>query len=164
MNQKPATFDETIILYDKLIKNQIKQLKIYQQFDDYYQVGLIGLWDAYRKFDNTKSSFSAYAFTQVRGSLLTALRKEHRYKQSHHFYDTTMFEFFQGKSDNVLQKEIMEMYCKRLSPDQRKVIMGRFYDQKTFEEIAAEEGVSLSIIRSRYRYAIKKLKRQHFER
>jgi RNA polymerase sigma factor (sigma-70 family) len=164
MNEKPATFEETIVLYDKLIKNQIKQLTIYQHFDDYYQIGLIALWDAYQKFDSTKGSFSAYAKSTVRGNLLTALKKEHTYIQFHQLYDTIIPELLQDKwqIDSVLQKEIIEVYCKRLSKNQQKVIFGRFYYQKTFEEIAHDEQVPLSLVRSWYKHAINKLKLHRF--
>ncbi|GGE70580.1 sigma-70 family RNA polymerase sigma factor [Priestia taiwanensis] len=165
MNEKPATFDETVNLYQGFIKNQIKRLKIDpRKFDEFYQVGMIGLWNAYRNYNPNKGTFTTCVFVHVRGSLLTALRDEHKYNKAHHFYDTTMCDFFQGKSDIVLQKEIIEGYCQRLSPTQQKVIISKFVHNKSFEEIATEEGVPLTKVRSWYRYALEKLRHQEKRR
>ncbi|MFB6648972.1 RNA polymerase subunit sigma-70, partial [Bacillus toyonensis] len=46
---KPATFTETVVLYEGMIVNQIKKLGIYQDHEEYYQCGLIGLWYAYER-------------------------------------------------------------------------------------------------------------------
>ncbi|MDF4766701.1 sigma factor, partial [Vibrio parahaemolyticus] len=39
--------------------NQIKKLGIYQDYEEYYQCGLIGLWHAYERYDAKKGSFPA---------------------------------------------------------------------------------------------------------
>lgn len=73
---KPATFTETVVLYEGMIVNQIKKLGIYQDHEEYYQCGLIGLWHAYERFDAEKGSFPAYAVVTVRGYILERLKKE----------------------------------------------------------------------------------------
>ncbi|EEK97581.1 RNA polymerase sigma factor [Bacillus cereus BDRD-ST26] len=73
---KPATFKEAVVLYEGMIVNQIKKLGIYQDYEEYYQCGLIGLWHAYEKFDAEKGSFPAYAVVTVRGYILERLKKE----------------------------------------------------------------------------------------
>ena len=67
---KPATFKEAVVLYEGMIVNQIKKLGIYQDYEEYYQCGLIGLWYAYERFDPEKGSFPAYAVVTVRGYIL----------------------------------------------------------------------------------------------
>ncbi|PGA87746.1 sigma factor [Bacillus toyonensis] len=67
---KPATFTETVVLYEGMIVNQIKKLGIYQDHEEYYQCGLIGLWYAYERYEEGKGSFPAYAVITVRGYIL----------------------------------------------------------------------------------------------
>lgn len=64
------------MLYEGLIVNQIKKLGIYQDYEEYYQCGLIGLWHAYERYDAKKGSFPAYAVITVRGYILERLKKE----------------------------------------------------------------------------------------
>ncbi len=159
MNNKPATFDETVSQYNGLIKNQIKRLRIYKHFDEYYQEGLIALWEAYQRHDESKGSFSNYAFHTVRGKMLTKLKRESSH-ESRQQPSEEVEVFNQIYEPNLLQREVIESYCKQLSPNQQKVIIGRFYEDKTFEQIAAEEGVQPATVRSWYRYAFVKLKKQ----
>lgn len=159
MNKKPATFDEAVSQYNKLIKNQIKRLRIYKNHDEYYQTGLIALWDAYRKYDETKGSFSNYAFQTVRGNLLTKLRLENTY-ESRHQPSEEIDTHNQIYESTLLQRETIENYCEQLSPNQRKVIIGRFYEDKTFEQIAEEGRVKTATVRSWYRYACENLRKQ----
>ena len=73
---KPATFKEAVVLYEGMIVNQIKKLGIRQDYEEYYQCGLIGLWHAYERFDAKKGYFPAYALVTVRGYILERLKKE----------------------------------------------------------------------------------------
>lgn len=77
---KPVTFTETVVLYEKMIKNQMKKLCIYREYEEYYQCGLIALWRAYEKYEAEKGSFSAYALVTVRGYLLERLKKSDGFK------------------------------------------------------------------------------------
>lgn len=82
---KPATFTETVTLYEKMIKNQMKKLYLYRDYEEYYQCGLIGLWMAYEKYEEEKGTFAAYALVTVRGYLLEKLKKENRFQKRHTF-------------------------------------------------------------------------------
>ncbi len=46
-----------------------------------------------------------------------------------------------------------------LSEDQRRVVLARVYDEKTFAEIAAESGLPLGTVLTRMRRALEKLRR-----
>lgn len=69
-----SSFDQIASSFHPLIVSMIKRFHIYKDFDEYYQVALIGLWRAYQKFDESKGSFSAYAYTTVRGTILSYLK------------------------------------------------------------------------------------------
>ncbi|GAE31329.1 sigma factor [Halalkalibacter hemicellulosilyticus] len=77
------TFAEVAKQYEPLIRGQIKKLNIYRNREEFYQVGLIGLWRAYEQYDQEKGSFSTIALFKVRGCLLDFLRKEARYSEQH---------------------------------------------------------------------------------
>jgi len=69
-----SSFDQIASSFHPLIVSMIKKFHIYKDYDEYYQIALIGLWRAYQKFDENKGSFSAYAYTTVRGTILSHLK------------------------------------------------------------------------------------------
>jgi len=54
-----SSFDQIASSFHPLIVSMIKKFHIYKDYDEYYQIALIGLWRAYQKFDESKGSFSA---------------------------------------------------------------------------------------------------------
>ena len=122
---KPATFTEAVVLYEGLIVNQIKKLGIYQDYEEYYQCGLIGLWHAYERYDAKKGSFPAYAVITVRGYILERLKKEFAVQEKcvcvgeyeNHFY----FEDIEMKV-----KDFMSV----LDEKEKYIIFERFFCRK----------------------------------
>lgn len=47
----------------------------YHSFDDLFAYGLVGLWDAASKFDETKGAFHNYAEWRVKGAILDGIRE-----------------------------------------------------------------------------------------
>ncbi|KAB2445587.1 sigma-70 family RNA polymerase sigma factor [Bacillus luti] len=150
---KPATFKEAVVLYEGMIVNQIKKLGIYQDHEEYYQCGLIGLWHAYEKFDAEKGSFAAYAVVTVRGYILERLKKEFavqekcvyvgEYEDSFHFEDIEM-----------RAKDLMSV----LEEKEKYIIFERFFAGKTMGEIALETEMTYYQVRWVYRQALAKMR------
>ncbi|QDI90440.1 hypothetical protein EPH95_03970 [Salicibibacter halophilus] len=63
----------------------IRRLHIHSNLDDFLQVGYLGLWYAYRDYDEEKGPLSSYAFMRVRYEMLTMLRKDSTYQARHAF-------------------------------------------------------------------------------
>lgn len=71
---KSVSFEQIAESFHPLIVSMIQKHHIYKEQEEYYQLALIGLWKAYQKFDESKGSFSAYAYSTVRGTILMELR------------------------------------------------------------------------------------------
>ncbi|WP_231563803.1 sigma factor [Anoxybacillus sp. KU2-6(11)] len=54
----------------------IRKLHIRRHVDEYMQIGLIALWEAYERYDETKGSFCTFAFKMIRWRIVSQLRKE----------------------------------------------------------------------------------------
>lgn len=85
---KPNTFEDCLNQYARMIKSLIKTIRIYKNYEDYYQVGLIALWNAYEHYNQEKGSFSNHAYVTVRGHLLNEMAKESKYEQRFTVVDT----------------------------------------------------------------------------
>ncbi|PTC13543.1 sigma-70 family RNA polymerase sigma factor [Bacillus wiedmannii] len=150
---KPATFTETVVLYEGMIVNQIKKLGIYQDHEEYYQCGLIGLWHAYERFDAEKGSFPAYAVITVRGYILERLKKESAL-QERNVYVGEYEEIFTFEDAEIRAKDFMSV----LDEKERYIIFERFFVGKTMGEIASEMEMTYYQVRWVYRQALEKMR------
>ncbi|PEL16727.1 RNA polymerase subunit sigma-70 [Bacillus wiedmannii] len=150
---KPATFTETVVLYEGMIVNQIKKLGIYQDHEEYYQCGLIGLWHAYERFDAEKGSFPAYAVITVRGYILERLKKESTL-QERNVYVGEYEEIFTFEDAEIRAKDFMSV----LDEKEKYIIFERFFVGKTMGEIASEMEMTYYQVRWVYRQALEKMR------
>ncbi|HDR6269316.1 TPA: sigma-70 family RNA polymerase sigma factor [Bacillus cereus] len=150
---KPATFKEAVVLYEGMIVNQIKKLGIYQDHEEYYQCGLIGLWYAYERYDAEKGSFPAYAVVTVRGYILERLKKESTVQERY---------VCVGEYENIFHFEDVEMKVKDfmsvLDEKEKYIIFERFFVGKTMGEIALEMEMTYYQVRWMYRQALEKMR------
>ncbi|MGN4425578.1 sigma-70 family RNA polymerase sigma factor [Bacillus cereus group sp. MYBK30-1] len=150
---KPATFTETVVLYEGMIINQIKKLGIYQDYEEYYQCGLIGLWYAYERYDAEKGSFPAYAVVTVRGYILERLKKE-CVVQERYVCVGEYEERFECEDAGTRAKDFMSVLDER----ERHIISERFFTGKKIGEIATEMGMTYYQTRWVYRQALEKMR------
>ena len=64
-----------------MIYQIIHSLHIYKNHDEFYQIGLIALWEASNQFDETKGAFLSYAYATVKGRILTEIAKQKQDKR-----------------------------------------------------------------------------------
>ncbi|ABS23973.1 sigma-70 family RNA polymerase sigma factor [Bacillus cytotoxicus] len=152
---KPVTFTEAVTLYEKMIKNQMKRLCLYKDYEEFYQCGLIGLWMAYERYEEEKGSFSNYAFVTVRGYLLEKLKKENRFQTYHTCFEQEHFEHVCGVVE--VSSEVHE-YMSVLNEREKHVITESFFMGKSIDEIAGEMGLTYYQVRWIYRQAFKKMR------
>ncbi|MCU5114371.1 sigma-70 family RNA polymerase sigma factor [Bacillus wiedmannii] len=150
---KPATFTETVVLYEGMIVNQIKKLGIYQDHEEYYQCGLIGLWHAYERFDAEKGCFPAYAVVTVRGYILERLKKESAL-QERNVYVGEYEEIFSFEDVGLRVQDFMSV----LDEKEKYIIFKRFFVGKTMGEIASEMEMTYYQVRWVYRQALEKMR------
>lgn len=62
---KPVNFADTVVLYEGMIIGQIKRLNTYQDHEEYYQCGLIGLWHAYERYVCVREYDERFEFEDV---------------------------------------------------------------------------------------------------
>ena len=162
MVESQLTVDEVIECYAPIVKKQLKQLQIHKDYDDYYQLGMIALWEAYKRFDPEKGIFATFAIHTVRGRLLTELSKEKTYAARHHVTDEGFHYIVDERNASMLEVEIIECYMETLSERQQTWIKETILEGKTTSEIAKDYNVSVHTVRSWKKAAIKKMKMKLF--
>ncbi|MGA9290294.1 MAG: sigma-70 family RNA polymerase sigma factor [Anaerobacillus sp.] len=151
-------FQELASSYFPLIRNQIKKLHLTNEYKTYEQAGLIALWECVKNYDETKGSFSAYAYLKVRGKLIDEFRKEMRlYKQLEvqNQWEKHEESHFVPQFENEL-----ENYMILLTENQRKWVEHVIVGGMTMKAVASEEGVTLEAVKSWRKSALLKLKKE----
>lgn len=153
-------FEETVEQYDKMIYSIIHSLHIYKQVDHYYSVGLQALWEASIKFKEEKASFTTFAYSMIRGRILTELRREAYWNSKNLNMAQHLFEsLYECKYvEDYLQKEALLSYCHQLTEYQKRWVIHTFLYGRSLDEIADIYSVSKNAVKSWRRDALKKLR------
>lgn len=151
-------FETILNKYEPLIRGQLKKLNIYKNYDEFYHVGVIGLWEAYKKYDEKKGEFSTFAYFYVRGRMLSFLKQESQYDGRHFFVEqiaetATVLSESPPFIDDLLKKHLTTLTAREKLWIEEAMILG-----KKTAEIASDYDVSISTVKSWRRLAIKKLK------
>lgn len=145
--------------YEAMIWKVIHSLNIYKNKEEFYQIGLIALWEASRGFDPMKGSFTTYAYSYVRGRLLTELTKRRKYEDTQ--TATAKEEFWESivddKSTIPLEGECILAYCSQLTEPQKKWVLYTSLADLSIKQIAEIENVSVSAVKAWRKGARKKL-------
>jgi len=155
------SFEEVLEQYRPMIYHMIRRLRIYKNVDEFEQIGLIALWEAYQNMQEDKGSFTGYAYATIRGKMLTALAKARKEGE------TVVYpkeEFWSVETDMSLRPplelETLLSYCDGLTENEKKWVVATFYLQLKPGEIAVIEGKSISAIKKWRKGALEKIKKQ----
>lgn len=154
------SFEELVEVHRPLILHILKTLHIYKDHDNYYQVGLVGLWEAQSRYNSEKGAFSTFAFSIIRGRVLSSLTKENQFYTR--FLPTEHDEQLDSSEESSelnLEEDILTTYCLDLTENQRKWIIGKIIQDKKIKDIALEHSVTEDAVKTWRREALKKLRK-----
>ncbi|WP_066067124.1 sigma factor [Neobacillus soli] len=155
------SFDQLVMQYTPMIHKIIQSLNIYKDQEEFFQTGLIGLWEANNRFDAKKGNFTNYAYTYIKGKLLSELVNsckygEHNACPEEDYWDTVE----DGAPCLPLEYELLLSYCQGLTLKETKWVLGTFLHDLSVREIAKEEKVSPSAVKQWKLGALKKMRAQ----
>lgn len=154
------SFEQVVEKEAWIVKSVIKNLHIYKDLDEYYQEGMIGLWEAFDRYDSSiGASFRTFAYYTIRGKLLTRLKKSKKDEDRQANLSEAVLE---TKEDELtiqpFELEMILTYCRGLSESQRRWVYKAIVECKRPKEIAEEEQVSIETVKSWRRYALQKMR------
>lgn len=145
--------------YSPMIYKIISSLSIYKNKEEFFQIGLIALWEARTKFDPVKGSFLNFAYLMVKGRMLNELRKEHHYDSRNTSFEIESFDKLLAR-DEPFPIENLQSYCEGLTGNQARWLILTFQEERTQSEIASQLGVSVAAVKSWRKTALKKLRKK----
>jgi RNA polymerase sigma factor (sigma-70 family) len=143
------SFEMLVTKYEPMIYKIIHSLHIYKNWEEYYQIGLIGLWEASTRFDPTKGNFMNYAYSIVKGKMQTEMTKSRLHEERNIYAKEEFWEGIEdSNSEMALEEKLLLSYCETLSKKQLKWLMYTLRSNLTVKEIAEKEGVSISAVKA----------------
>ena len=143
-----GNFEDTVRQFTPMIRSIIRSLHIYKNHGEFFQTGLIALWEAEQRFDSAKGVFSNYAYTYIKGNILNELNKERRLEERTVYPEDTFWEYAAAECwDQALERDIIVDYCQGLTPKQKEWVLSAVYHGMSVSEIACRHRVSESAVK-----------------
>ena len=126
------------------------------------QESMIMVWRRAETFNPESAGASTWIFTIARNKRIDKLRKDNRTLPD--LNDPSFFQIPVDKSDDILQRveeeKKIKNALKNLPPEQAKLILSAYYEEKSHRKIADETNLPLGTVKSRIRLAINRLRTQ----
>ena len=126
------------------------------------QESMIMVWRKAETFNPESAGASTWIFTIARNKRIDKLRKDSRPMPD--FNDPLFYKKPIDKSDDLLERvqeeKKIKNAIKNLPPEQAKLILSAYYDEKSHRKIADETNLPLGTVKSRIRLAINRLRTQ----
>ncbi|HLS07975.1 sigma-70 family RNA polymerase sigma factor [Lentibacillus sp.] len=81
MDKRQVTFDEIFKQNERRIHYYIHRLNIRDPHQEYYQEGLVAMWDAYEKYQPDKGPMATYFNYIIRNRMIDLMRKQNKEKE-----------------------------------------------------------------------------------
>ncbi|MDZ5473260.1 sigma-70 family RNA polymerase sigma factor [Bacillus sp. 31A1R] len=153
------SFNQLMKKYEPMIWKIIQTLHIYKNKEEFYQIGLIALWEANKRFDAKKGNITGYAYTYIRGKIQSEMTRMNHYKEHMVFPKTEFWNLIKDGENIPLETESILSLCKDLTMNQKKWVLYTLHDDFTTIEIARKEKVSLSAVKDWKKGAKEKLRK-----
>lgn len=143
------SFEKLAVKYEPMIYKIIHSLHIYKDWEEYYQIGLIGLWEASTRFDPSKGTFMNYSYSIVKGKILTEMTKSKLHEERNIYAKEEFWECIEDSNSTfTLEEDQLLSYYETLTKNQYKWLMYTVRHNLTVKEIAEKEGVSISAVKA----------------
>ena len=153
------SFEELVEQCKPMIYKVIHTFNIYKDEEEYFQTGVIGLWEAKERYDPERGNFSTIAYTYIRGRILDELKKRNRIEERSAYPDEDFWLMkIDENAEHPFELATLLTYCNGLTPKQKQWVIDTFYLGLTLKEIAKKEKVSESAVKKWRKQAMEKIK------
>ncbi|MGE7779346.1 sigma-70 family RNA polymerase sigma factor [Peribacillus sp. NPDC097264] len=147
--------------FTPMIHHVIRSLSIYKNKEDFFQIGLIALWEAQGKYKEANGQFSNFAYTVIKGRIINELKRLHKYDTHIQPVDAAVLEIEDPFSmhTEALVTENLLAYTENLTLNQQRWLIFTFIGNKNQNEIANTFNVSIAAVKSWRKTTLLKLRK-----
>jgi DNA-directed RNA polymerase specialized sigma subunit len=139
-------FNEIANQYEPMIHKIILTLGIYKNRDEFFQTGLIALWQAAERYDHKRGAFSSYAYSYIKGHLQTEMTKRNKHDEHYVSVDDESWALIPDLACRI-PFEWDDLNCEELTEKEKKWVLHTVIYGLPVKEIAALENVSQSAVK-----------------
>jgi RNA polymerase sigma factor (sigma-70 family) len=170
--QTPLSFEEIVKQNERRVHYYIHKLNVRDPHQEFYQEGLVAMWNAYEKHQPDKGPLATYFNYTIKNRMIDLIRKKTREQQGDEQYiETEKNTLGSGNRDGRTKMPIPDYtgltvddagvwieVQQLLTENQWKWVYGFIILNMPLKEIAEMEGVSSEAVKSWGRQARKKLR------
>ncbi|WP_404455239.1 sigma-70 family RNA polymerase sigma factor [Oceanobacillus kapialis] len=163
---KLYTFEEIYEQNKRRIHYHIHKLHLQDPHKEYYQEGLIAMWQAYEKYNPDKGPMATYFNYTIRNKLIDMLRKQTNDSQKQKTYLEKQAPLLPKTTPAITLNDIPQLLIEIksiLTAKQWKWFYHAVLMEMPLKELAAQENVSLEAVKSWGKQARRKLRELNFE-
>ncbi|MFX3674757.1 MAG: sigma-70 family RNA polymerase sigma factor [Paenisporosarcina sp.] len=155
------TFDEVLKAFEPMIYAILRRLRIYKDHEQFIQIGRIGLWQAWKRYQEERGNFAPFAYRSIYGMMLDELKKSNAYDLKTLPTEDDVLERFIGAASTSKTPPILDGLQEALhvlNDQEKKLIQLLFFEGYTLEEVAIQIGISKSGVKKKRERTLKKLR------
>ncbi|RDW21399.1 hypothetical protein CWR48_03065 [Oceanobacillus arenosus] len=180
MEKNTFTFEEIFEQNERRIHYYLHKLKIRDPHQEFYQEGMIAMWNAYEKYQPDKGPLSTFFNFTIRHHLIDIVRKDSRRQEMEVLApkeeDTAFEAEVYHKASTPVSPGInttehipsdLELWLRvkeLLTEKQWKWVQYYIIEDMSLKDIAAQEGVSIEAVKSWAKEAKRRLRNVEFEK
>lgn len=155
-------FEDVLTQYEPMITASMRNLNIYRDHAHFRQIGRIGLWQAWTRYDEERGHFAPYASRSIRGAMLDELKKEIRFTDHVTQTEDILLEGLVEQEGQVLYEwsDHLTLAFEQLTRNERQLIQWFFIEGLTQAECAKKASISVAGIKKRRERMLVKLREQ----
>lgn len=152
-------FEDVLMQFEPMIFSCIKKLHIYKNHQSFIQVGRIGLWKAWKRYDSSKGDFAPFAYRSIYGSLLDELKKASNEVNIFPEEDEVL-EFLLNKTiEPTFDSEKLLTAISQLNEVEKQLIQLLFFERCSLDNVAMHYGITKAGVKKKRERVLHKLKR-----
>ncbi|GGD28534.1 sigma-70 family RNA polymerase sigma factor [Pontibacillus salipaludis] len=161
MAREDLEFEEMMDQFTPMIHHIIHKLRIRDPYGEFYQEGVLALWEAVQSFQEDKGKLSSYVYFIVRNRLISKMRKDNRMTEKDDQFALLMEEeavCYDELSFNLIDPYVYKEIGRLLTNNQLKWFNGFILREQSLQEIADRENTTLNAVKNWGRLAKEKLR------
>lgn len=151
-------YEQLVEEFTPMIHHMMKKLAIYKDKQEFFQIGLISIWETRRNFNKEKGKYSNYLYRHMQGRFLDELKRRTREAERNDYPREAFWTMIESPVLYREEEEYIKGLCDELTEGETKWVIATFVHQLTVKEIAKKEQVSLSAVKWWRKGAKEKLK------
>ena len=159
--QDKAAFHALYCYFAPKVKSFYAQHGFYNQADGMVQEVFMRVWKRAPTYDSSKSAVSTWIYTIARNYRIDVLRKKQITVADEEFIPESGYHHDLDSEVNLERKSSdLGQAIANLNTEQRMVIQKVYFEDKSQQVAAKELGMTLGVVKSRIRSALKLMKKQ----